>query len=195
MSPSSRLKERDYSDPGFYFVTICANYKRCVFGSVIRQAVELTLAGRIPRESWAAIPSHFARVKLHAFVVMPNHFHGILEIAETRLAQHAVPIQGKQRIAGLDPSSLSVIVRSFKAEVTRRARLELNWRGEIWQRNYFDRVIRDGRELADVSRYIAENPMKWEWDRENPQAKITPEGKGLAQHAVPLQRSDRQRNS
>jgi REP-associated tyrosine transposase len=191
MSPPSRLKERDYSHPGFYFVTICANYKRSIFGGVIRRNVDLTPAGRIVHESWIAIPSHFVRVNLHSFVVMPNHFHGILQIAEIRLAQHAVPLQGNQHGASARPGSLSVIVRSFKAEVTRRARLELNWKGEIWQRNYFDRVIRDGRELADVSRYIEENPMKWEWDQENPQVKTTSEGEGLAQHAVPLQRSDR----
>ena len=104
MSPSSRLKERDYSHPGFYFVTICANYKQCIFGGVIRHNVELTPAGRIVHESWIAIPSHFARLNLHSFVVMPNHFHGILQIAETGLAQHAVPLQGTsvERVCVLD---------------------------------------------------------------------------------------------
>ena len=194
MSPSNRLENRDYSDPGFYFVTICANYKRCIFGSVLRRSVELTTIGRIAHESWLAIPSHFARVNLHGFGVMPNHFHGILEIADAGLAQHAVPLQERQPCAGLRPASLSVIVRSFKAEVTRRARLELGWKGEIWQRNYFDRVIRDGREFSDASRYIAENPLKWEWDRENLRAKTTSDGKSLAQHAVPLQRRERTRN-
>ena len=80
-------------------MTICANFKRCIFGGVMRRSVELTKMGRIAHESWLAIPSHFARVNLHGFVVMPNHFHGILEIAETRLAQHAVPLQRSGRSA------------------------------------------------------------------------------------------------
>ncbi len=61
------------------------------------------------------------------------------------------------------------IVRSFKSIVARRAHKELRWTGPIWQRNYFERVLRDGKEFSDASRYIAENPMKWEWDRENPE--------------------------
>jgi REP element-mobilizing transposase RayT len=60
-------------------------------------------------------------------------------------------------------------VRSFKAIVARRAHEELRWDGPIWQRNYFERVLRDGKEFADASTYIAENPKKWEWDRENPE--------------------------
>src|SRR5260370_31632598 len=135
LSPATRLKHRDYSAPGLYFVTICANYKRCIFGRVIRSRVELTAMGRIAHESWTMIVSHFAQVNLHGFMIMPNHMHGIIEIAATRPAQHAVPLQGRRPSASLRPGSLSVIVRSFKAEVARRARLELDWRGEIWQRN------------------------------------------------------------
>ncbi len=120
---------------------------------------------------------------------MPNHVHGIIEISATGLAQHAAPLQGKVRTAAPLAASLSTIVRSFKAEVTRRSRLELNWEGEIWQRSYFDRVIRDGREFSNASRYIAENPLKWEWDRENLKTKAMADKSRLAQHAVSLQRN------
>jgi len=87
------------------------------------------------------------------------------------------------------PGSLGAIVRSFKAAVTLRARRELGWIGEIWQRNYFERVVRDGQEFSDASRYISENPTKWEWDRENPEAKRTKVDTKVngAQHAAPLQ--------
>jgi len=105
------------------------------------------------------------------------------------VAQHAAPLQGKVRTAAPLAASLSTIVRSFKAEVTRRSRLELNWEGEIWQRSYFDRVIRDGREFSNASRYIAENPLKWEWDRENLKTKAMADKSRLAQHAVSLQRN------
>src|SRR6266849_6116676 len=186
---SRRLQTRDYTSPGLYFVTICANFKRSVFARVVAKSVQLTALGQIARESWVTIPSHFQCVNLHAFVVMPNHVHGIIEIGATGLAQHAAPLQGKVRTAAPLAASLSTIVRSFKAEVTRRSRLELNWEGEIWQRSYFDRVIRDGREFSNASRYIAENPLKWEWDRENLKTKAMADKSRLAQHAVSLQRN------
>lgn len=69
----------------------------------------------------------------------------------------------------MTPGSIGAIVRSFKSIVAKRAHKELGWDGPIWQRNYFEPVLRDGKEFADASRYIAENPKKWEWDRENPE--------------------------
>jgi REP element-mobilizing transposase RayT len=125
---------------------------------------------------------------------MPNHMHAIIEIADTGLAQDAARLQGRQATAAqnLLPGSLSVIVRSFKAEVSRRGREELHFQGRIWQPNYFDRVIRDGREFSDASTYIAENPLKWECDLENPSLAATQHEKArLAQHAARLQRTPR----
>jgi len=168
------LKHRDYSSPGLYFVTICSDFKRCIFGDVEDEKVRLSSLGRIVHESWMAIPSHFARIRFHACMVMPNHVHGILEIVQAFVvAQHAAPLQERCAAAASPaPGSLSAIVRSFKAEVTRRARAELNWDGEIWQRNYFDRIIRDGQEFSDATRYIAENPMRWQWQKNLPSGNI-----------------------
>jgi len=185
-----RLKTRDYSLSGLYFVTICASQRRCVLGRIEKEQVELTALGHIARESWIAIPLHFARVNLHSFVIMSNHLHAIIEITATGLAQHAAPLQGRQqrRSQGVQSGSLSAIVRSFKAEVSRRGREELHWQGRIWQPNYFDRVIRDGREFSDASRYIAENPLRWERDLENPSVDGVSSAKArLAQHAARLQ--------
>jgi REP-associated tyrosine transposase len=169
---SIRLQDYDYSAPGSYFVTICAHEKRCIFGRISGPGVELNAPGRIVRECWIAIPLHFARVNVHAFVIMTNHMHGIIEIGCQAGAQHAAPLrdirpaEGRQK---LRPGALSAIVRSFKGAVTRKAREELGCKGEIWQRNYFERIVRDGQEFADASAYIVENPRKWEWDRENPE--------------------------
>jgi REP element-mobilizing transposase RayT len=190
MSPATRLKTRDYSAQGFYFLTICANYKKCIFGRISDGKVARSALGQIVYESWLCIPDHFSKVRLHEFTVMPNHFHGILELTSSLVvAQHAAPVRAVSASSSgpVFPGSLSAIVRSFKGEVTRRARIQLNWPGEIWQRNYFDHVIRDGNEFAAASRYIAENPQKWEWDVEN-QARKNSESKAiLAQHAAPLQ--------
>jgi REP-associated tyrosine transposase len=185
-----RMPNRDYSSRGFYFVTICADFKRCVFGKVINARLEHSALGRIIEEGWIALANHFAGIRLHAHIVMPNHLHGIIEICSERMAQRAAPLQrgGGAGIKAPGAVSLSVVVRAFKADVTRRAGRELGWTGEIWQRNYYDRVIRDGREFANALRYIAENPLRWQ-----SQANRFAENRGLAssrkaQRAAPLQR-------
>jgi putative transposase len=168
---SIRLKEYDYSAAGFYFVTICASERKCVLGAFHEGQVELSVIGETVRECWLAIPLHFAKVKLHEFVIMPNHLHGIVEIVAVG-AQHAAPLLGKdsdvRNPAFVKHGSLGATVRSFKPAVTRKARRELGWNGDVWQRNYFERVLRHGKEIADAGRYIAENPMMWELDQENP---------------------------
>jgi REP-associated tyrosine transposase len=190
---SIRLKGRDYSAPGIYFVTICTHDRKCVFGAITEGELQFSLLGRIVRESWVAVPQHFAHTNLHGFVIMPNHLHGLIEIVRQARAQRAAPLQeqasGGDPRPAVRPGSLGAIVRSFKAAVTLRARRELSWIGEIWQSNYFERVVRDGQEFSDAGRYIGENPMKWEWDRENPEAKSTKVGTEVngAQHATPLQ--------
>jgi putative transposase len=186
MSASRRLKNRDYSEAGLYFVTVCSDFKQCAFGEVVDKKVELSPLGRIVEEAWLAM-SHISGIQLHAHVVMPNHIHGIVEISQQRLAQQAAPLQ---RPVGFEleerrAPSLSMIVRSFKADVTRRAGLELRWKREIWQHNYFDRVIRDGREFGNASRYIAENPIRWQVQGQRMRAEHKAK---RAQQAAPLQR-------
>jgi putative transposase len=127
---SIRLKEYDYSAAGFYFVTICASERKCVLGAFHEGQIELSVLGETVRECWLAIPLHFAKVKLHEFVIMPNHLHGIVEIVAVG-AQHAAPLLGKdsdvRNPAFVKHGSLGATVRSFKAAVTRKARRELGW--------------------------------------------------------------------
>jgi putative transposase len=140
MFTSRRLKYRDYSAPGLYFVTVCSDFKRCTFGDVVDKKVELSPLGRIVEEAWLALSSRIFGIRLHAHVVMPNHIHGIVEIVHQKMAQQAAP---RQRATGARPEvhttagfgsegrrtpSLSIIVRSFKADVTRRAGVELEWK-------------------------------------------------------------------
>jgi len=168
---SIRVKEYDYSAAGFYFVTICASERKCILGSYQEGQLELSGLGGIAQECWLAIPRHFATARVHEFVIMPNHLHGIIEIVAVG-AQHAAPLLGGELNARspafVKPGSLGAMVRSFKAAVTRRSGRELGCNGEVWQRNYFERVLRDGKEIADAGRYILENPMMWELDEENP---------------------------
>ena len=153
---SIRLPHHDYAAPASYFVTICTDGKRCLFGRVLQGSVELTELGHIARENWVAMPSHFASVNLHTFVVMPNHVHGIIEIGRRVGAQRAAPLPAAldgRRV--VEKASLAAIVRSYKAAVTLRARRELGWKGEVWQRNYFERFLRDGQEFADAADTLA----------------------------------------
>jgi putative transposase len=187
MFASRRLKYRDYSAPGLYFVTVCSDFKLCTFGKVVDKKLELSALGRVVEEAWLALSSRIFGIQLHAHIVMPNHIHGIVQISQQEQAQQAAPLQ---RPAGFDlkdprTPSLSIIVRSFKADVTRRAGVELQWKKEIWQHNYFDRVICDGREFANASRYIAENPIRWQVQGQRMKADHETR---RAQQAAPLQR-------
>lgn len=155
---SIRLRGRDYSAPRLYFVTICAQDKQCIFGKVVGARVDMSKLGQTVQECWVAIPHHFPQANLFELVIMPNHMHGILEIVRQAGAQHAAPLNSLAAKPRVEHGSLGAIVRSFKAAVSKRAREELRWAGEIWQRNYFERGLRDGKEFADASRYIAENP-------------------------------------
>ena len=160
---SIRLQGYDYSSQGLYFVTICTHERRCTLSRVVDNHLELSQVGRIVRECWMEIPSHFPSVRPHGFVIMPNHLHGIVEIVAKLGRSKAAPLRGHRVTA----ASLGAIVRSFKAAVTKRAHIELRWSEPVWQRNYCERVLRVGQEFSDATRYIAENPLKWESDREN----------------------------
>ena len=173
---SIRLFGYDYSSAGLYFVTICAHERKSLFGRVAQDAVSLTRLGKIVRECWVGIPCHFGRVDLDAFVVMPNHLHGIIVLRRFPKAvgaQHAAPLQTEGSVGrpnnGVPPGSLPVIIRSFKSAVTQRARKELGGiHTPVWQRNYYEHIISDGKDLDEIRRYISENPARWNLDEENP---------------------------
>ena len=165
---SIRLKGYNYSSRGFYFVTICCNRKRCVLGRIVEATVKLSQIGQSVRDCWMAIPVHFSRAKLHEFMIMPNHLHGIIEIVGAAEHQSFEELDRLDRPPQIHPGSLPAIVRSFKAAAARSVREDLRWREVLWQRNYFERVLRDAEEFANATRYIVENPAKWEWDKENP---------------------------
>ena len=167
---SIRFRGADYTEPGGYFITVCTAERRSIFASIEDGRVRLTALGEIARRCWFGIPEHFPSVSLKEFVVMPNHVHGIIALGVG--ARYIVPSdrdartpEGFQRPV---KGSIPTIVRTFKAEVTRAARKEIGFSaGPIWQRNYFERVLRDGQEYRDACRYILENPKRWSVDREN----------------------------
>ena len=180
---SIRLLGADYSEPGGCFLTICAAGRKQIFGRIDSDRTVLSPLGEIVRQCRIQIPAHFQQASLAEFVVMPNHMHGIIALhskirnGEARVgARYIVPSSVEahtpERFQKPVRDSIPTIVRTFKAAVTRAAKKSLGWEGEIWQRNYFERVLRGGKEYATASRYILENPMRWKWDRENAKREV-----------------------
>ena len=168
---SNRLRGYDYTQSGAYFVTMVTYQRACLFGEIVEGEMRLNELGQIADDCWRAIPDHFDRVELGAYVVMPNHVHGIILINETNAdvgATHESPQPDPpQRPRGPIPGSLGAIIGSYKSAVSRRIGQEYDIAG-IWQRNYHDRIIRNRRELDAIWRYIEANPANWDADNENP---------------------------
>jgi REP element-mobilizing transposase RayT len=136
---SIRLPNYDYAQPCAYYITIVTYQRAMLFGNIVHQEMQLNDLGKIADECWREIPDHFSDVELGAYVMMPNHVHGIIVINRTTMnssssvgARHASPLRV---LRGVKPHSIRAIVGSFKAAVTRRIGRELNIAG-IWQRNY-----------------------------------------------------------
>jgi len=166
-----RLEDYDYASPGHYFVTIISHERKNIFGEIIDGEMNLNQAGKIVEQTWRDIPKHFPNTSCEIFVVMPNHIHGIINIIDDEIvgARHKVsrdedsasPLQ-------METQPMGVIVRSFKSAVTKSAHdLELFDGVKIWQRNYYEHIIRDEDDYQQIADYIAANPINWEFDLEN----------------------------
>jgi len=169
---SIRLKIYDYSQAGAYFVTIVARGRRCEFGEIVDGTMRLNHHGSVLTQCWECLPEHFQNVQTDAFVVMPNHIHGIVMVG----ARHAVPLHAeRERFAKTVAASLPTIIRSFKSACSKYINeFRPGHSGPVWQRNYFEHVIRSEDSLKRIRQYILENPMCWEFDRDNP-ASLKPE--------------------
>ena len=162
---SIRFPSCDYTRPGQHFVTICTFNMRCLFGAIVNGSVRLNVIGRIAMDCWRTIPEHFPNLDLEAFVVMPNHVHGILTIKPDHVADgHGcpVPLQPVERFQRPVAGSIPTVIRSYKQAVTYLTRKTLpESQPNIWQSNYFERILRGEKEFSLARRYIFDNPWKW----------------------------------
>ena len=169
---SIRIPGYDYSQPGAYFVTICVRGRERLLGDVGDRQVVLNDVGRIVQESWDRISQHFPHVVTDAFVVMPNHVHGVVTITDHVVgATHASPLQPGENDYPRGPKrgSLGAIVGSFKSAAARRINQSRGTIGvPFWQRGYYDRIIRNQAEMDRIRKYIDENPIKWDLDPYHP---------------------------
>jgi len=177
------LKGWDYRRPGFYFVTVCTQNREHLFGEIINGKMVLNEFGNVVSNQWKKIPNHFPTVRLDAFVVMPDHIHGILHIVErvdgpvgakhsgeeilnnqSICHRNASPLQCNRPIRprGTKPGSLSSVMQNYLSVTTRKINQIRGTPGSrVWQRNYYDQIIWNDDLLKRIRKYIRNNPMKW----------------------------------
>ncbi len=166
---SIRLKNFDYTQAGAYFITICTNHKECLFGEIIEGSMQLNSAGVTIRDLWQAQALQFPSIVMDAFVVMPNHIHGIISTVGASLAAAQPALVAPAKVP-----SITDIVGAFKSRSTLAYIHGVNndnWRGfdrRLWQRNYYEHIIRNDVSLTGIREYILNNPRQWELDCENP---------------------------
>ena len=202
---SIRLKNYDYSQSGLYFITICTQNRECLFGEIIDDKINLNIAGKMVENIWLEIPQIFTDTKLHEYIIMPNHFHAIIEIvgADSISAQNTDSLSahntdsisahtGNGRVvranmeynrSGIGPLraemdsaptgtdvSLPKIVQTFKRYTTIeyikmvKQNILPSFEKRIWQRNYYEHIIRDEKSYRNIAEYIINNPLKWKED-------------------------------
>nr|BAL58065.1 hypothetical conserved protein [uncultured Chloroflexota bacterium] len=179
---SIRLKGYDYTQPGAYFITIVTHERAHLFGAVVDGVMRLNAWGEIVREEWFKTAQIRPYVRLYdeEFVVMPNHVHGIIWIVDDdvgarrrRCRGTAPPCPDPDHVEQFGkpvPGSIPTIVRAFKSAVTHRINALQNTPGApVWQRNYYEHIIRDERALHAIRQYIIENPLRWHLDTHNPE--------------------------
>ena len=192
---SIRLKGYDYSAAGLYFITICLQNRRNLFGKIEQGKLILNDAGKMIDQQWLILPGRFTNIQLHEYIIMPNHFHGIIEIANV-----GAPLVGARNAAGdarnvagddarnvagdangqpqgIAPTTtgnngptIGNVMDAFKSITTVeyiRGVKNSGWRsfnGKLWQRNYYEHIIRNEKSLGHIANYIINNPLNWNKD-------------------------------
>jgi putative transposase len=165
---SPRLPDYDYSWEGAYFVTVCVQDRQGLLGTIHNGEMLLNPAGLMVQKWWKKLASNFPTIRTDFYVIMPNHFHGIVFISEP---------SGSSVEGGHMGPPLQKIMQWFKTMSTNEyvnGVKELGWRpfrGQLWQRSFYEHVIRNDESLNRIREYIKYNPQRWDLDRENPSAK------------------------
>jgi len=170
-----RFKKYDYSDAGWYFVTICTKDRQKYFGNVIESKMTSNMFGEIIKTHWFEIPNHFINVELDEFITMPNHIHGIIIIRNTKPNVGA----GFPRPVNSYIPTLGQIVGYFKYQSTKHINILIKGSGnptptkepnkikQFFQRSYYEHIIRNEFDLYRIRQYIKKNPLNWSEDRNN----------------------------
>lgn len=158
---SIRLPGYDYGQAGAYFVTLATQGRECLFDDAVLRGVAESF--------WLRLPKHFPHVSLDAWVVMPNHLHGILIINQARLSPNPPANLPPMPPDGAPAGSLGAIIGAYKSATTQRMNRIRGVTGrQIWQRNYYEGIIRSDAELDAIRKYIHDNPLNWPHDEHHP---------------------------
>ena len=177
---SLRLGGYDYSQEGAYFVTIVTQGRECLFGEVNDRQMSLNRAGEMVSHVWKGLPIRFPNVRVDNIVVMPNHIHGIVDILNVGAPLVGAP--ARRHTDGLERNgattrvapTLGMVIGAFKSLTTvqyARCVQQEEWpafQGRLWQRNYYEHIIRNAESRRSILEYLAANPANWENDPENP---------------------------
>ena len=161
-----RLKNYDYTQEGAYYVTGCTQNRECLFGNVRDGKMELNEYGKIVKQEWYKTGEIRKNIELDEFIVMPNHIYGIIIIAGTC----NVPQRNRNEKFGSSVSnSIPTIIKLFKSTTTKQINQRRNTtKKSIWQRGFYEHVIRNEEDLNRIRQYVIYNPMKWEEDKYYP---------------------------
>ena len=175
---SIRLKNYNYSNIGSYFITVCAYNHECLFGDIEDGRMQLNNCGRIIESEWLRSSEIRKEIELDIYQTMPNHLHGIIIITECPNnhvgAIHELPLQNNDRIARRKMLIPKIIGR-FKMNSSKQINVLRKSAGvPVWKRNYYDHIIRNENELNQIREYIINNPLKWEFDEDNPKNRVKP---------------------
>jgi len=192
---SIRLQGYDYAQPGLYFFTIVSQNRECLFGEIVNGGMALNEAGCMLHDAWNTMPMRFQNMESVGFIVMPNHIHGIIALqcrgepcvrplspirpySHLQPHSHVCPPRNNHHSyippCGTCHDSLGRIIQAFKSLTTKeyiqgvKKKMWPPFQGRLWQRNFYERIIRDDKELTQLQEYIINNPLKWELDHENP---------------------------
>ncbi len=170
---SIRLKGYDYTQAGAYFVTICTQDHKCMFGEILDGEIHLDDVGQLIQSIWITLPERFPDVELDQYTIMPNHLHGIITLAGTGFTAHQdtytsrVPDRFEQQMYTKSQSNLSPalgeIIRTFKAITAYRIHAA-GATDFAWQRNYHEHIARKEGNLNGIRQYIIDNPIRWKED-------------------------------
>lgn len=167
---SIRLKGYDYSQPGAYFVTICAYQRQCIFGKIIDGQMCLNQYGEIVAETYQWLCQHYSHLYTDKWIIMPNHFHAIMVITDQ-------PCKGVSRNAPtgnllrpiIKPKPLGRLIGALKTVSTKKINILRDAPGTpLWQRNYYEHIIRNQDAIDKIREYIINNPLSWEIDQLHP---------------------------
>jgi putative transposase len=166
-----RLKEYDYSQPGAYFVTIVTHGRECLFGAIHDNEMILNQFGQTVRHAWMDLPKHYKQLELGAFCIMPNHVHGIINLNDNIVVNGQHGWQ-KNLAYPLRPIPTRVplfeVMRALKSFSAKHINTKRNMVGKpVWQRNYYEHIIRNEDDYKRIQNYIETNPANWNSDDEN----------------------------